>query len=430
MIIPIHIQKYLQKQEFKNWQIEKVGQQLYNTIIVIPALEEFDGIKKLLPSLAKNSQEHLKETLILVVVNNIIGVGKEKLDNNYNLLLYLRDELKNNSILNIGLIDASSAGKEMPKKNGGVGFARKLGADLALSNFDYSSIQKKIIISLDADCTVEENYLETIVTEYNNYDLNAAVIKFEHPLDAEEKEKSAIINYEIFLRYYILGLKYAKSPYAYFSVGSVISCDAEGYVKVGGMNKKKAGEDFYFLEKLAKLYKIKHIDSTIVYPASRPSDRVPFGTGARIKRFIDNVQDEYTLYSPSLFLILKDWLQLFSSITLSSNIPNILESAKNTNSVLYDFLIQQKFELDWNNIIQNSKTEIQLNKQKLNWMDSFRTLKLIHYLRDFDTPNDNMFVSLNKLFEIMEITIDFKSEQNLPPLKIQQKYLEILRKLT
>lgn len=427
MNLPQYAQKYLAKQDNKKWKIERANNKLFNNIIVIPALNEFVGIQNLLPSLAQNSQKHLDDTLILIVINNLTDEDSEKIEDNLKLLQYLKSEIKNPN-LNIGIVDVSTDGKEMPQKHGGVGFARKLGIDLALSCFDYSSAEKKIIISLDSDCTVSSNYIESIITKFNKNNLHAAVVKFEHPLIGEEQ--AAIINYEIFLRYYVLGLLYAKSHYAYFSVGSVIICDVESYIKVGGMNKRKAGEDFYFLEKLAKLDKINKIEDATVFPSSRSSDRVPFGTGASIKRILDNVRDEYILYNPVVFEIIKSWLEIYSSINLSVNVGQILNEAREINNHLYLFLIQQNFENDWINIIKNTKSEIQLEKQKLNWMDSFRTLKLIHFLRDNEIPNQNMFISLNQLFKKMNVILDFKSEQQLPPLHIQQKYLEILRKLT
>ncbi|MCK7516438.1 MAG: hypothetical protein MZV64_01280 [Ignavibacteriales bacterium] len=46
----------------------------------------------------------------------------------------------------------------MDDKNGGVGLARKIGMDLALSKFDYLSINKNIILCTDADCIVDSDY--------------------------------------------------------------------------------------------------------------------------------------------------------------------------------------------------------------------------------------------------------------------------------
>ena len=63
-------------------------------------------------------------------------------------------------------------------------------------------------------------------------------------------------------------------------------------------------------------------------------------------------------------------------------------------------------------------------------MDGFRTLKLIHHLRDNQFPNENMFTALNKLFAKMNLEFDFTTEEIIPPLEIQLEYLKFLRKLT
>jgi len=87
----------------------------------------------------------------------------------------------------------------------------------------------------------------------------------------------------------------------------------EAYVEVRGMNKREAGEDFYFLSKLAKIGKISYIKETCVYPSARPSTRVPFGTGSRVQRFLSGKGQEYLLYDPQIFVILADWLELMKN---------------------------------------------------------------------------------------------------------------------
>jgi len=105
--------------------------------------------------------------------------------------------------------------------------------------------------------------------------------------------QAAICCYEIFLRYWVLGLKYAKSPWAFHSIGSTIVTSTDSYLKVRGMNKREAGEDFYFLNKLAKIGSIDYIRDTCVFPSARSSSRVPFGTGKRIERFLSGQKQEW-----------------------------------------------------------------------------------------------------------------------------------------
>ena len=298
--------------------------------------------------------------------------------------------------------------------------------DLALTIFDYSKATKKILLCLDADCTVENNYIQEVITSFNDFKINVAVINYEHPLSKEENIY-AIICYEIFLRYYELGLQYAGSHYAFQTIGSAMSCDFEAYIKVEGMNKQKAAEDFYFLEKLAKQYDVQKINSTKVFPSARKSWRVPFGTGQRINRFFGNSHDEYLLYDPKSFDILKHWLKLFHSENNISG-EDYLKEAKKINAELCNFLSNQKFNEDWNKILSNSKDERQLNLQKQRWFDGFRTLKLIHHLRDNGLPAINMFDALDTLLKYFALD-PVKRNDSIPELSVQKKYLQTLRNL-
>ena len=207
-------------------------------------------------------------------------------------------------------------------------------------------------------------------------------------------------------------------------------CDYESYIKVEGMNKKKAAEDFYFLEKLAKNLRVENITSTTVYPSSRSSWRVPFGTGQRVERFLSDKQNEYLLYNPLTFDILKKWLEVFNSDRPKTS-NEYLASAKNIHTELCNFLTEQNFSNDWNKILSNSKTLEQLSKQKQKWFDGFRTLKLIHYLRDKAFPQIDMFEALNGIFKRVGINEDFFwFEKSIPNLDVQKKYLKLLRELT
>ncbi len=443
MDIYLGVKKYLAKQNIEKYSSALKLKKLYNNIIVIPAYDELENIPKLFKSLSQNSNEYLNDTLILVVVNNNESTNSEIKLKNIKLIKLIDSNLRKiYPQLNISYIDASSDGKALPDKNGGVGLSRKIGMDSALKYFNYKSNKKKILISLDADCIVSNNYLESIVKRFNTENLHSAVINYEHILPKDIKQKAAIINYEIFLRYYVLGLQFAKSKFAHHSIGSTIICDVESYIKVGGMSKKKAGEDFYFLEKLAKITDIEKISEATVFPSARISERVPFGTGPRIKRFLENNTNEYLLYSPKSFEILKKWLEIFEPQKLdfnnnlkfeeqSKNWTNeILQKAKIINSHLFNFLIEQNFEENWGNIIENSKSDEQIKRQKLNWMDGFRTLKLIHYLKDKNFPNENMFSAVKTLLNYMNVDNSFQNVEDIPSLQIQLEYLQLLRKIT
>ena len=438
---PELVEAYLKRQSPKPWKLEWLEKTGISNIIVVPAIAEFENLGILLTSLVNNKPDYFSSTLVIFVINNKPTDCKEVKVSNKKSLKLLRSIIQQKDIdnqlmrkvidsgLGIALIDSSSKGKELSEKDSGVGLARKIGLDLALTAFDYSIEKKKIMIWLDADCKVDKNYLNTVVNEFNSKNLFAATINFSHDISGTDELTEAIIPYEIFLRYYVLGLKYAKSPYAFHTIGSTVAIDHNAYIKAGGMNKKKAAEDFYFLQKVAKNYKINRIVSTTLHPSSRHSWRVPFGTGRSITRFLSNSRNEYQLNDPIVFDVLKEWMILFSDKNIIDS-KQLVDGAGKINKELKAFLIQRKFPEQWDRILKNSKNSRQLQYQKLNWFDGFKTLKLVHHLRDNAYPVINMFDAVDQLFLKTGINvIKNRDGENIPGLDMQREYLYKLRKL-
>ncbi len=425
------IQKYLNKYSTVRHKVmlSCVHPQV-DTIVVIPVIDEFENLHKLLRSLALNDPLHLLHTLFLFVVNNQASAANEIKEENRKAISFLHGIIKGQtpefSGLQIGLIDASSPGNELPEKTAGVGLARKIGMDEALLLFS-SNAGFPLLVCLDADCTVSPNYIQTIRLNVAANRHHAAAMQYEHPLEFLDTDvKRAIVCYELFLRYYTLGLNYAGSPYAFHTIGSTIICSAEAYIKAEGMNKKKAGEDFYFLEKLGKMYPVHTINDALVYPAARGSWRVPFGTGRSIERFLKDDSNEYMLYSPKSFVVLKEWLDFYNNST-STSPAHYLGFAKKLNHGLYEFLAGNNFAADWEKIFSGPAHQIGI--QKKIWFDGFRTLKMMHHLRDTEFPNIPMFEALETLFEFFNLMPPASRTEAIPPINQQISYLELCRKL-
>jgi hypothetical protein len=409
-------------------------------VIVIPAIAEYDNIKVLLKSLSENNPLFFPSSLILFVINNSpVSTGEIKEDN-LNSIYLLRSIISANNFddfsreiinsgLQVGLIDASTEGKELVAKDAGVGLARKIGMDLALTIFDYSKNTKNLIVCLDADCTLSKTYLTNIITDFNKNNHSVSVVNFAHPVDGTDEYNPAIICYEIFLRYYVAGLRFAVSDYAFHTIGSTMMCDHNAYIKIGGMSKRKAAEDFYFLEKLAKNYQINKIDSTTVYPSKRSSWRVPFGTGQRVTRFLSGSRDEYLLFDPDVFMVLKKWLGIYNSDVVSDP-KDVLNHAKEIHIELYNFLLQINYLKQWGKILRNTKSRKQLTQQKKIWFDGFKTLKVIHHLRDTAFHEINMFNALDMFFIKLGINKSInRNGVDIPEMSIQKEYLQLLRNL-
>jgi hypothetical protein len=426
------IQKYLRKYspERRRVEISDVVSNI-DTIVVVPVIDEYDNLQRLLHSLELNDLGHLIHTVFLFVINNSMSTSEKIKEENRKSISYLRNIIRGESCeyygLQIAMIDASSPGNELPEKTAGVGLARKIGMDEALLLFsDHADFP--LLVCLDADCTVSDNYVSAIRAQIPANKIHAAAVQYEHPLNALEFDiQRAIVCYELFLRYYTLGLYYTGSPYAFHTIGSTIVCSAEAYMKAEGMNKKKAGEDFYFLEKLGKMYPVHTINDARVYPAARSSWRVPFGTGKSIERFLNNDKDEYMLFSPQSFVVLKQWLEFYNSSTLLSP-EQYMAHAKTINNGLYRFLVDNNFAADWEKIFSGPSHQIPL--QKKIWFDGFRTLKLIHYLRDNEFPNIPTFDALDEFLQYLGAAIPIKRTEVIPNIQKQVEYLRLCRQLS
>lgn len=434
---PKEVLNYLNDKALNKWEFEWTEASGVEIVVVIPAISEFENIKNVLSSLIKNDRSLLQKSLMIFVINNSLSSSREIKEDNklsLNLLRAIINKSDADSFINeisksgikIGVIDAASEGKEFEDKQAGVGLARKIGLDQALKVFDYSISGKKILISLDADCTVEENYFKEISNSFYKQNISVANIDFEHNLEGEKISRRGIVSYEIYLRHYVTGLLFAGSPYSFHTIGSILVCDHEAYIKAGGMNTRQAAEDFYFLQKLAKLYKIHKITSTKVKPSARESWRVPFGTGKSMTDYLSN-RKEILLYDPDEYIILKEWLELLNS-NLSTCTETVINEAKKIHRELFNFLESRGFSNDWNQILSNSKSQKQLNYQMKNWFDAFKTLKLMHHLRDTSFQMMDIKSGVEKLFKIIGHSgkIDYnKSENNIDAL--YETYLSEIR---
>ena len=450
MNCPAEVTKYLNKfGETQKWSLIAQSADNIDQAVIIPALSEGDNIFKTLASLTLNSPSELKRTLIICVINNRAkGLSsKEDIKNNHDTLACLSYLLSENllpdeipgdvlsaeldgikhSDIRLSYVDASSEGLELPDK-GGVGLARKIGMDLSLTALDYDSKRKKLIISLDADTLVEDNYLQAIREYFGRERADCAVISYRHQMPEDELNQSAICSYELFLRYYVMGLNYVGSPYAFHTIGSTMVCTSTAYLAVGGMNKKEAAEDFYFLQKLAKYSKMGTINSTVVYPSARSSNRVPFGTGKKMKELLSEEESDIPFYNYKSFIILKQFLSLIGrSVPENISGKDLLSRCCQIDPSLGGYLKSNTFDELWDKLKKNSPHGDGLLKHFHSWFDAFRTLKLIHHLRDHGYETMDMFTACDSILKLIGEKATEKEEGELFQQKNRLKLLEKIR---
>jgi len=300
--------------------------------------------------------------------------------------------------LRIAWVDATTVGRQLPLKLGGVGMARKIGSDLILPLLSRGGQ----LIHLDADTIVDSNYMAAIATSFNDAPFGGAVIPYCHQSTPDPEHHQAISLYELYLRSHVLGLQYAGSPYAYHTIGSTMVSTREAYIKAGGMNCRLAGEDFYFMQQLAKTSGVSHVRGTVVAPDSRISQRTPFGTGQVVLELSSDSDASQRFYAPQCYHVLQQWLSLIER-DLAAGGESLLAQAGEICLALQGFLKQEKFVATWQRISTTHGDPARRQRAFHEWFDGLKTMRLIHYLSDHSYPVGEATEHVPNLLKLLSI---------------------------
>ncbi len=369
---------YFNRFGFKQPSVNQAVSQDLQAVVVLPAHKE----QTLLPTIKSLINAGLRDLNIelIVVFNAAVQDQTAEQVNRYSkkeLEDFTHEEQLRDRVF---LLD-----EKLPKKHAGVGLARKIGMDEAAFRLEQANNLDAPIICFDADSQCERNYLQSILSHFRAHSSIASCsIHYEHPIEGSEfKEEiyEGIAAYELHLRYYVLGLAYAGMPFAYHTIGSSMAVRAIDYMKQGGMNKRKAGEDFYFLQKFIALGKHNNLTETKVIPSPRASDRVPFGTGRAIKEMQEGSRDIHLSYAWEAFQCLK------------RSFTGIEEWYKGTyrfESSLLSFMDEQVL-IDYIRRAQKKSGDFkQFSLEFFKQFNAFTCLKYMHFLRDNYYPNEEL----------------------------------------
>lgn len=345
---------------------------------------------------------------IIVVVNSPAGAPNWVLEQNCNTLEKARAWIGRTGLA-VHLIEAH----DLPPRRAGVGLARKIGMDEALRRFDDAEmLDGGVMVCFDADCACAANYLRAVDAHFRAHpESPACSIYFEHPIKGELQPEvyEAVTAYELHLRYYVQALRYAGFPHAYHTIGSSMAVRARTYMEQGGMNRRQAGEDFYFLHKLIPLGGFTELKKTTVFPSPRASDRVPFGTG----RAISEWHGELKTYPLQAFEDLRVFLATVPAL-LGAGLPEGMPAAVRA------FLAEQDFSEAVEEIRRHTSSAETFGKRFYRWFDGFRAMKFVHHARDRFYGDEDVAIAAGKLLARLGVNMPDRNEREL---------LEVYRKL-
>lgn len=269
--------------------------------------------------------------------------------------------------------------EDMPRKHAGVGLARKIGMEWAVRGFLQSGNKDGVIVSLDADCTVSENYLQLIEYQFTTYNPNCCVLNFKHRAEDDNPAlQSAIDQYEDYIWYFRNALKAIDFPFYYHTIGSAFAVSADVYVRTGGIGRQQGGEDFYFLQKVFFLERTTELMKAFVYPEARFSDRIPFGTGPALEKILATDDGVLRVYSVEAFKALKEFFLLRIKFYKQPE-KVVFHLIENLHISVQRFLKENNLLAAITDCNENSATVATFQKRFFHHFDAFFIIKYLNF---------------------------------------------------
>jgi hypothetical protein len=318
------------------------------------------------------------------------------------------------------LIDRATPDRELPPRHG-VGLARKIAADVALALWSEGRVVSPWIHCTDADVALPNDYFEAAARNASNLSggsrasdasnvlgtsstSTSRTMGTRNTLGTPDAPEAALLypfrhveatrealEYEISLRYYVAGLRFAGSPYAFHTIGSTVAVHATAYARVRGFPRRLAAEDFYLLNKLAKVGTIRSLHGKPIQLSARTSNRTPFGTGHALERARGGERSLTPLrvYHPDVFSDLGAWLQTLGALAEAGDAADPADLlAKSCGCWASSDAERLRAPLEESGAwaaaqigVKRCRTPATRAKHLHGGFDAFRTLKLIHALR-------------------------------------------------
>jgi hypothetical protein len=395
------LRRYLQRHSEAGLPRHSFTESYWHEVLVLPAYRESPTLLNTLMHLPASARKADGRTLVILVLNRPDTDGEPQAN------MEIRGALEQGTLpqtlrgtvpvyclnphTDLYLHDMDILHGPIPKALG-VGLARKTGCDLALQWLAAGGISGQWLCSMDADATLPQDYFVQLQSAPK--DTVACTFPFRHIPGADEACNTSTALYELRLHHYVLGLEYARSPYAYHALGSCLAVRSSAYAHVHGFPKRAGAEDFYLLNKLAKLGHIARRQGGCIELASRNSSRVPFGTGPAVAAIMaaEHANEEALFYHPQCFAALKALLgglpvlaetpeQEIASLLMDGGLSDDL--ADKTQAALGKLGIVAALA----HCQKQSRSSAHFQRHFHQWFDGFRTLKFIHALRDSAMPS-------------------------------------------
>ena len=333
---------------------EHLVERRFRAALIVPAYAESPSAINQLVLTAEDN-----DALLIVVVNAPSNASAERIATTDSLLDYCLQHPSEH------LLPINRLTNPIPRRQG-VGLARKIGCDIALNLYVQGLIESPWIYTSDADAVLPKNYFSHPLS-------NSGAHVFSHRhLSSDDALQSAVNAYDQHMAYYVAGLEYAGSQYAYPTLGSTIVIHATTYAQIRGFPKRNAAEDFYLLNKTAKVSEVRFTPDVEITLEARVSTRVPFGTGPALASILEQ-NSPYLSYNFQAFEALKTTLAALDDFA-DTGVLKI-------DPELFDVISS----LGWQDREARFAEGYQPTQRKRvvhDWFDALKTLQFMHHSAD------------------------------------------------
>lgn len=354
--IQSYLARFAEPEAHEPWVLSRT----FEHCLVVPAYDEA-------PDPIARMASQGKGGLLVVVVVNVPDNADTASVNRTQVLLAELHKLSADNVLIINRV-----ANPIPQRQG-VGLARKIGTDVALKLFTEAKLASPWLRQTDADADLPADYYSAALPA-------GGALVYSHTHHAKDPLLQQAANlYDLHMRYYVAAIRHAGSHYAYPTLGSTIAVHARDYAAVRGFPKRNAAEDFYLLNKVAKVGGVTISDVSIAL-AARTSHRVPFGTGPALAKVCSLLEQDptgksYLSYSWSSFRLLAS---AHAELNQFANGQPPLFS-RNVEPLMDALGFSKKVHMFTEQYAPGPRRQTALR----DWFDAFKTLRFVHEARRY-----------------------------------------------
>lgn len=394
MPIDSHL-SYLQKHAFCKPQIATPPAPQLGMVVVIPCHDEPDPWRTLESLLACRPNNCAVEVIVVVASSerDAPAVVQRNIQTHAQISAWAQAsahvQVQFHAILCAGL----------PAKHAGVGLARKIGMDEAVHRLALvDAAAQGIIVSLDADATVDAAYFEALTYYFErNRGLQSCSMDFAYAVEEQDAlHQAAILRIELAERILVAGLRHAGHPYAFHTLGAAFAVRASAYEAQAGMNKRKAGEDFDFLQKFIELGVHGECRATKISLSARSSQRKPAGIGQLVAQYCAAPDTAFPVFARDGFLELRAFFQAVPDYyRLDRN--GLMAALEAISPALQGYLEAQGFLKTILEIQQYTRSAAAFEKRFFRWFNSLKTFHCFQYFQQNFYENQPLLKEANAI---------------------------------